>query len=333
MQASASRANLLMRCGYWCRPDVEGPPNESGPGARYGIAVHSLTESLSTGERAEVDVAPEDSLRAQDDADALYTWHATHIGGEKYHEQKVAFNTRTRTARVLLEPAARDYSGCVAGEFPGTADLIAVKGDAVCVVDYKTGHTPWEIYKDQLNFLGLAAARIYGVQRAVCVVLKVSEGECYPHHWSLDAEALQAFEDRFVTAFERVAGSEPTPGDHCTSLYCPIAGTCPATMARIGQETGIDMASVPVDGSVRDHEHAAQLYQVKLLLGKSRKVLDDQLKRYVDATGGFPVGAKVYRKDGNSYKECRPIDTWVSDTQTIEEESPTVGDQSNGEKT
>lgn len=315
MDGSASRVNLLLNCQFWARDDVQGPPNESGEGALYGIAVHGLTESLGTGKRVSIPPLSElDHLQATVDANALYTWHTQHIGGVKHHEQKVAFNIHNRTARVLTRPEPRDYSECSEQEFPGTADLIAVKPGVVCVVDYKTGHTPWEIYKDQLNFLGLCAAKIHNAERAVCVVLKVSDGECFPHHWVLEQGDLESFENRFVTAWSQIPNADPVFGPHCTSLYCPLAGTCPATLNAITTETGVPTDDIKTDASIADHEHAARLYQIKLLLGKSRDVLDSQLKKYVDLTGGFPLpNGKQYMKKG-SYREVR-LDTRPADDQ------------------
>jgi len=312
MDASASRVNLLLKCGYWARKDILAPPNDSGPGATYGVAVHALTEQHGT----EVSPNPEtymqlDDLelaRAKVDAWSLFQWHSTHVGGDKHHEQKVAFNVNTRTARILTKPEPRDYSECSPDEFPGTADLVAVKPEAVCVLDYKTGHTPWEIYKPQLEFLGLCAAKIYNRSRVVCVVLKVSDGECYPHHWTMEEERLVEFEDQFVTAFNRVPGCEPTPGAHCTGLYCPMAGTCPATLGKLSDELGVPLDSIKTDASIENEEHAKRIYELKLLMGKSKKVLEDSLKRYVDNNGGITLpNGKVYTKQNGSYKECRPV--------------------------
>lgn len=315
MDASASRANLLLKCGFWARSDVANPPNESGPGAVYGIAVHAMLEASGTGLEQLLDTDPalaalseEDVARARVDAWALYTWHQSHIGGEKYHEQKIAFDHVTRTARVLQSTVPRDYSECSPDELPGTADLIAVKPDAVCVLDYKTGHTPWEIYKEQLNTLGLAASKIYNRSRVVCIVLKVAEGECYPHHWVMEQHQLDEFEERLCTAIAGVPSAEPTPGAHCTGLYCPIAGTCPATLARISADTNVqvDERDISTDCAIRDDEHANRLYQVKLLLGKSRATVDSQLKKYVDKTGGFVLpNSKKYMKESGAYREVR----------------------------
>jgi len=303
-----------MKCGYWARSDIPAPPNDTGEGAHYGIVTHAIAEHHSTGVELDLqalanehELTPEKLEQAKVDGWALYTWHQEHIGGTKYHEQKVAYNVNTRTARVLTEPEPRDYTGCVDGEFPGTADLIAVKPGTVCVVDYKTGHTPWEIYKDQLNFLGLAAARIYDATRVVCIVLKVASGECYPHHWVLEKERIDEFEGRFITAFLHVPGSEPSPGPHCVNLYCPMASTCPATLSKLEQYTGADLLS-NIDSScdIKDDEQANKLYEIKALLTKTGDAVKKSLKLYVDQSGGFLLpNGKMYMKDKGSYKETR----------------------------
>lgn len=304
-----------MECGYWARKDILAPPNESGPGATYGVAVHALTEEHGTGvapnPETYMKLTDEELNKAKIDAWSLFQWHSKHIGGDKHHEQKVAFNVDTRSARILSNPKPRDYSECAPEEFPGTADLIAVKPDAVCVLDYKTGHTPWEIYKPQLETLGLCAAKIYNRSRVVCVVLKVSDGECYPHHWTMEAERLSEFEAKFVDAFNRVPGSEPTPGHHCVNLYCPLAGTCPATLGKLSEELGVPLDSIRTDASIDSVTQAQNLYELKLLMGKSKKTLEDSLKRYVDEWGVLPLSnGKVYTKKGGSYKEVRPqVDT------------------------
>ena len=301
MSFSASRTGLLFECQYSFRPDVQGPPeDESSEKAAYGTRVHERAEQISRGKLIYVaaDLTPELT-----DAIALANY-VTRLPGDPFYEIKLAYDPTTRTARTLTNPEPRDYTECTPTELPGTADFIALDVETAYVVDYKTGSTSWEAYRDQLNFLALAACRKRGLTRAVCIVLKVFNGETYDRAWVLEREDLDAFEERLIRVARNIPSAEPQPGVHCVGQFCRLAGTCPATKANITGATDIPMDRVFTDGSVTDDEHFRDLYETRRLLKRAEQDLTTALQRYVGEERLIELrSGKKYGKVAGKFQE------------------------------
>ncbi len=302
MNFSASRTGLLLKCTYWARPDVQGPPEEeTSEKAAYGTRVHELAELYA--KLGPPPVTPDESPEIKD-ARALAEW-ITRLPGDKFHEIKLAYSPSTHTARVLPETEQRDYSGLVGDEMPGTADVISLDDETAYVVDYKTGTTDWQAYREQLNFLALAACRKRGLSRAVCLVLKVFEGITYDRAWVMEREDLLEFERELCTAAQKIPCSTPTPGVHCVGRFCGLAGTCPATRDRITGATDINMDKVFTDGKIEDDDHFRELIEVRRLLRKSEETLKERLQEYTGDREIPLLNGKKYKRKGNKYLEVK----------------------------
>lgn len=304
MNFSASRTGLLLRCQYWARPDIQGPPDEQSEKAAYGTRVHELAEQIAKGKYKFVasDGSPE--LK---DALALVEY-IKRLPGDPFYEIKLAYDPTTRTARTLVNPDARDYTECSPTELPGTADFISLDVDTAYVVDYKTGSTSWEAYKDQLNFLALAACRKRGVKRAVCIVLKVFGGETYDRAWVLEEEDVNAFEEELIRIATNIPTAQPQPGVHCVGQFCRLAGTCPASKATITGATDINMDQVFIDGSIKDDEHFRELYEVRRLLKRSEQDLTQAIQKYVGEERLIELrSGKRYGKVNGKFQEKKGV--------------------------
>jgi hypothetical protein len=302
MNFSASRTGLLLECQYWARPDIQGPPE--GPEsekAQYGTRVHELAEMYAK-------LGPPPSTPGQSpeikDALALAEW-ITRLPGQKFYEIKLAYSPTTGQARVLPETEARDYSGLEGDELPGTADFVSLDIETAYVVDYKTGATTWEAYREQLNLLALAACRKRGLKRAVCIVLKVFDGECYDRAWVLEEQDLLDFEIRIVQAAKNITSATPQPGVHCVGRFCALAGTCPATRDRIEKATDIGMDRVFTDGKIENDDHFRELIEVRRLLRKSEETLKERLQEYTGDREIPLLNGKKYKRQNGKFLEVK----------------------------
>lgn len=159
-------------------------------------------------------------------------------------EVSFALDPLKGTARVMGVRLERAYSGAAPGEMMGTADYVRVEreADSVTVIDLKTGQaeTPHPFRNAQLRFLGLCAARAYGVSNVRLGVLHAAEGRKAWWSWAtLDAfevstvaADMKALVERIGWAKKAVAKGETprlTIGDHCN--FCPARFGCPGRVA------------------------------------------------------------------------------------------------------
>lgn len=160
------------------------------------------------------------------------------------HEVMLVYDTETDTAREVGRGSDRAYGDLTPTEIPGTADFLGLDGDAVFVADLKSlwGDVTPPDKNPQLAFLALAAARLYGKDRAVVQILRRgSDGTVYPETATLDVLDLDAFAARLRTMLVRVAEQKARAergivpdvreGSHCR--YCPATLACPAKTALV----------------------------------------------------------------------------------------------------
>lgn len=174
-------------------------------------------------------------------------------------EVAYAYNVATGEARHLGQRLGRQYK-LETMEVACTLDLVGTDGDAVVVIDAKTGHgdvTPAD-RNQQLRFQALCAAKVYGKVHAKIAILRCTENGSPRWDWShLEVWDLDEVEGDIRHSFAAVskamaqvqAGKVPnvTEGSHCK--YCPAAPVCPAKTALIRQ-----MA----DGTALDHPDFAK---------------------------------------------------------------------------
>ena len=268
---TASRTALLAACGWWARPeaewfDVPGPAAERG--TRFHAAIDRYTK---TGAREEV----AEDIRVE--YEAAIDWVDDY--GRKHLRSEVAFAWDPQIDHgEELAVKDRDYASAQArGLLCGTADVVAVVagGRTALIADWKTGDGSGA--GPQLRTLGVMASRALRLDSVTVVALEVTAaGVREVCRETLDAFELDAHAGELAELLARVPAAEPTPGEHCSALYCPAKTACPAQ-----QEAATQL--VPADALVRhtmtttiaSPEHAAwMLDRVKLVEAACRQVKD-----------------------------------------------------------
>lgn len=235
---TASRLDLARACpGSFALPHI---PTAPGAAARKGTLIHAYIEHVLGGV-ADPPLPEEKAARRvceSLDAGALCEV-AVGSGVELLSiEQPLGWDPGTgRAAAPEVDEHAehRDYSAFPDAFVAGTADVISVFGDHVRVTDFKTGSyevaDPGE--NPQLLFLGLAAAKAHGKDRAVVQVASISDdGALKVRRAELRPRDLERVEDdlgNILRAVEESRAAGPPklrPGRHCR--FCPALPNCPA---------------------------------------------------------------------------------------------------------
>lgn len=213
-QLTASRLELAATCpGSFAHEHT----HTTNSAAERGTAVHDYIAKLLENEWTPLPVDEETAALCRE-----------------LNEQELYLLPETAEAGLLDGNHHRDYSRAPEGSIPGTADALAVEEDRVVVTDWKTGgHEPSRPADNyQLRFLGLAAARAYGLEEAVVQIGKIGEdGWLELHSTALDAEDLHQIESELKKTDRQLRSSregEPVyrTGGHCR--FCPAIASCPA---------------------------------------------------------------------------------------------------------
>lgn len=175
-------------------------------------------------------------------------------------EVAFAVDILTGRARELGRGLTREeaYARATETEVVGTADVVALLGDRVIVIDYKTGYKdlPAPAVNWQFKFLALAAARAFGRHGAIVELVRIREdGEAYKIGGELGAlDLAEIAEDvrdlycRQAEAAEAMENGAPPPlvvGAHCKGCEC--SSSCPEAkglvqMALISPQSLVGMA-------------------------------------------------------------------------------------------
>ncbi len=234
---TASRLGLAKSCpgSFALGPHVSPAPGEA---AEKGTAIHAFLEAVLDG------VDPDEALPEDPEARAVCEKIDARdvygvAGPNPSTETPLGWDPATGEAREAPRATAerRDYSALPEGWVAGTADAVSAEGDAVRVTDWKTGafEVPDPGENPQLLFLGIAAARSRGKDRAILQVVRVNEdGTLRARTAELGPDDLALAEASLVAVLGRVEKSregvpELRPGRHCR--FCPALYRCPAVAA------------------------------------------------------------------------------------------------------
>ena len=210
-----SALSLLPFCRYYARADVPWPFEKTSPAAASGKKLHKLTEAMLNN----VPIAHQ-GLNAEETQKwrHLQNWIYENAKPGWRPEVKLAWDPKTDTARILTAKGERNYADSRPGEICGSADVVDLA--TAHVIDFKTGAERDE--SAQLNCLSHSADLVTGLLgRADAVYVGTSGVHVTPYPrtaWASDTREL----------LSTVPFSQPTPGDHCDSLYCKARKVCPA---------------------------------------------------------------------------------------------------------
>lgn len=231
-QLTASRLDLAATCpGSFAHEHT----HTTNSAAERGTAVHEYIAGLLENEWAPLPADEQAAklcrdLNEQEYMEAARPRHSAML----YTEQALYLLPTTGEAGLLESDHHRDYSRAPEGSIPGTADALAVEEDGVVVTDWKTGARESSRPADnhQLRFLGLAAARFFGMNQAVVQIGKVGDaGSLELHSATLDGEELDCIEGELKKIARQLRSAredEPVyrTGQHCR--FCPAIANCPA---------------------------------------------------------------------------------------------------------
>src|SRR6185369_13310973 len=186
--ASASRIWLLEKCAWWAQGSrgehhSEGP---SSPSAAHGTEVHDLVHRVLTGKPAPAESSP----RAQHQAGLVLRWLKENAPAVLLSEVPLLYNVATDNTFQLSGEGHRAYGDVGPTEVPGTVDVmwLDAANQTAKVLDLKTGyHVEGADQSLQLETLGLAASRLYGVDEAMVGHVRVDDEHAWGEWHSLTA--------------------------------------------------------------------------------------------------------------------------------------------------
>lgn len=223
----------------------------------------------------------------------LPPWIARIMPADARPEIAVAFDVATRVGRIIGENLKRAYGALGAFEICGSADAIGTEGDAVVVVDFKTGHADVEpaAINSQLAFYALAASRALGKTSAIVRIVytksnRVDEAE-------LDMFDLASFADQLERLYVKVAelhearrrGEQLETREGSWCKHCASKHVCPSKVALIGQLGGLTVIG---EGVTR--ETAAAAYEQIVRVEQLAKEARSRLNTFVDEQGPIDLG-------------------------------------------
>ena len=264
-----SKTQLVPECLYWLRDEAEHAWDEPGLPAIEGTFVHAMVEAHGTGG----DVQEVDAPAGIDEDKCVRMYRCwvkwaddTDPNGTIRHEVALAYNPETGKGRELAKAHHRDYSDVKPGEIAGTLDGVSCDGTTITVRDWKTGKPVSGAAKNMQLTTGMLAARCLYPQASRFVVELVylnDEGRpAYVDSAELDEMDLDAARADLRHALKMHATAQPKPGPHCTQLYCPARGTCPATVAAMAGLAEVTTQSIEaiMSRSIKGPDDAARVW-------------------------------------------------------------------------
>jgi hypothetical protein len=314
MKVSASRMGLFELCQYFARDDVEWPRvrPENKLGAR-GTAGHKLIEAHY--ERVALGQPlpnPADFTQALTRGDARYIqavyrrFTEDPVSRAQFRpERAFVYSVGSDSARSLPSTDRRNYIDLAPDEIPGTPDLTNAEPQnrRVHVADIKLGEgneSRGLLSDAQGDFNGLSVARNYDAETAVITELDLTLDGVRAKQRTLGPGALAAIAAKVRRLSLLVPKAEPQPGLHCTEMWCPIRGTCPASqraqMALAPDRTALEM-------NIERPEQAARVLYAIRVIRAAADFAEAHLNAYVDDQ----PGQYIVLPDGRRYQRSETV--------------------------
>jgi hypothetical protein len=294
VRASGSRLPLLVQCGYTMRPEVVMPPATSGAAAVRGIARHADFEAWTRGTTVESAGASEwpdaqaAKLRFLLELGTRYPAASVHGGAVGWERP----STEVIMVLDVLSGVVRESEYRRSHEDPDTRPseirLVADVASGDLVIDYKTGR-PIEGASVQTRALALAWARLRGITSVRAALAYIDDAGRW---WRYDEESLDAFDlsevaEQLRALYEHEASHAPRPGPWCRDLYCPLAGTCPATAPALVHAAG----GMPVPSlDPQTPEEVTALYLARSAVRAWERDAFAALQRWADSGRTVQIG-------------------------------------------
>lgn len=218
-------------------------------------------------------------------------------------EVKVAFDVSMGTGRVIGEGAGRDYGSPGPFEIVGSCDVLAVDGDAVVVVDWKTGHKEVDPASRNWQLWGyaIAAARALGKSRAIVRIAYTNLPGQPIDEYELGWDDLADFATRLLHLHVREAalrasyssGTTPTTREGNWCKHCASKSRCPSKNGLLVQ---ISQKGLAIVGDVQLTPERAREAHIELER-LDQLVTEAKARRaaWIDANGPIDLGnGKAY---------------------------------------
>ena len=231
----------------------------------------------------------------------LPDWLAAIVPAGARPEVALAFDVATGVGRIVGENLGRSYGDMGPFEICGSTDVVGVEGDAVVIIDWKTGFREVDPAATnlQLAFYALAAARALGKNRAIVRIVytkmhRIDEAE-------LDALDLADLVERLRSLHVRVAkviaakrdGEQVATKEGSWCRHCASRAHCPSKTALLVQVATQGLAVI--GDSEMTPERAAAAYEQ---INKIDQLVQDAKKRldtFVEERGPIDLGnGKAY---------------------------------------
>lgn len=225
---------------------------------------------------------------------------------------------------VHVDASVRDrkYPKLGKGWLPGTTDLACVLHDGrLLVADWKTGGGTGA--DKQLLTLALGLRQVHrrpdGSLRPVTLaVLYATPDGVHPHEWVVTDDQLeQHMMAMHLQLLDVGVRKEPSPGIHCTQLYCPHLAYCPGISAVVGEAAEVNpnasMAAqlLPAANLVRRYsiqespscdQHAGSIMERVTAAERQLEFYKKRVRKYCEDGGRAIAGEFEYSKKADGFR-------------------------------
>ena len=302
---TASKAGLLRKCQYWAKHGVQQDHREESEAATLGTSVHkAIDEYISTGLiytpiGSEVDVLFGHARAWIDEhqeycmhgflSEVAYAWDPAFnramkiIGqGQRFYADKEVWQ------EILRNPGMSPHT------VPMTIDLMCENYDgSISIYDWCTGRTDKTA---QLQINALAVWYTHRPTEVRCHALRLTEDGCVQEDLGVyDEWDIEQLAKEYSDLIYASIGAEPSPGMHCTELYCPAKNACPVTQNAIEQVIPVGhLNRYKLSPEIQNASHASYMLPMIKLAKAYIETVESSLKSYAKS-------APIITQDGKEW--------------------------------